>query len=122
MLSKTELLYTLALQRTPNLGDTSAKKLLHHVGSAEGIFKEKPSNLLKIHGIGSFKVRQLQQKNLLDLAREELHFITSQNLSYRYFKDPKYPEKLKHCLDGPICFFKTGILTLKQKNHQHCWN
>ena len=94
MLSKTELLYTLALQRTPNLGDTSAKKLLQHVGSAEGIFKEKPSNLLKIHGIGSFKVRQLQQKNLLDLAREELHFIASQNLSYRYFKDPKYPEKL----------------------------
>ena len=63
MLSKTELLYTLALQRTPNLGDTSAKKLLQHVGSAEGIFKEKPSNLLKIHGIGSFKVRQLYQKN-----------------------------------------------------------
>ena len=72
MLSKTELLYTLALQRTPNLGDTSAKKLLHHVGSAEGIFKEKPSNLLKIHGIGSFKVRQLQQKNLLDLATSSI--------------------------------------------------
>ena len=62
MLSKTELLYTLALQRTPNLGDTSAKKLIHHVGSAEGIFKEKPSNLLKIHGIGGFKIKQLRQK------------------------------------------------------------
>ena len=115
MLSKTELLYTLALQRTPNLGDTSAKKLLQHVGSAEGIFKEKPSNLLKIHGIGSFKVRQLQQKNLLDLAREELDFIASQNLSYRYFKDPKYPEKLKHCLDGPILFFQDGNIDLENK-------
>mgnify|MGYP000253409174 FL=1 len=40
MLSRDELLYTLALQRVPNLGDTSAKKLLQFVGSAEGIFKE----------------------------------------------------------------------------------
>ena len=115
MLSKTELLYTLALQRTPNLGDTSAKKLLHHVGSAEGIFKEKPSNLLKIHGIGGFKVKQLQQKNLLDLAREELHFITSENISYRYFKDARYPENLKHCMDGPILFFQRGNIDLENK-------
>ena len=115
MLSKTELLYTLALQRTPNLGDTSAKKLIHHVGSAEGIFKEKPSNLLKIHGIGGFKIKQLRQKNLLDLAREELCFIEAENLSYRYFKDPNYPEKLKHCLDGPILFFQKGNIDLENK-------
>jgi len=39
MLSKDELQYTLALQRVPNLGDTSAKKLLQFVGSAEGVLK-----------------------------------------------------------------------------------
>jgi len=35
MLSENELLYTLALQRVPNLGDILAKKLLSVVGSAE---------------------------------------------------------------------------------------
>jgi len=55
MLSKTELLYTLALQRTPNLGDTSAKKLLHHVGSAEGIFKEKPQTFLKFMALAALR-------------------------------------------------------------------
>ena len=41
MLSKNELRYTLALQRVPNIGDATAKKLIHKVGSAEGIFNEK---------------------------------------------------------------------------------
>lgn len=41
MLSKNELRYTLALQRIPNIGDATAKKLVHKVGSAEGIFNEK---------------------------------------------------------------------------------
>ncbi|MFT7665719.1 MAG: DNA processing protein [Patiriisocius sp.] len=115
MLSKTELLYTLALQRTPNLGDTSAKKLLHHVGSAEGIFKEKPTNLLKIHGIGRFKIKELQETLLLDLAIAELAFMESQNITYSYFKDATYPEKLKHCLDGPILFFQDGNIDLVNK-------
>ncbi len=66
MLSKTELLYTLALQRTPNIGDTSAKTLLHHVGSAEGIFKEHSSKLLKIPGIGWFKIKDIQDKIFVD--------------------------------------------------------
>ena len=52
MLSRDELLHTLALQRVPNLGDASAKKLLQVVGSAEGVFKEKKTNLLKVDGIG----------------------------------------------------------------------
>ena len=59
MLSRNELQYMLALQRVPNLGDTSAKKLLQLVGSAEGVFKEKRANLLKIDGIGALKLKDL---------------------------------------------------------------
>ncbi|MGK0387136.1 MAG: DNA processing protein, partial [Patiriisocius sp.] len=115
MLSKTELLYTLALQRTPNLGDTSAKKLLRHIGSAEGIFKEKPANLLKIDGIGGFKIKELQEAILLDQALAELDYIEVNNISYSYFKDATYPERLKHCLDGPILFFQDGNIDLVNK-------
>lgn len=48
MLSKNELRYTLALQRIPNLGDISAKKLLRKMGTAEEIFKEKKATSLKL--------------------------------------------------------------------------
>ncbi|PKA82880.1 DNA processing protein [Ulvibacter sp. MAR_2010_11] len=116
MLSKNELRYTLALQRVPNLGDTSAKKLLQHIGSAEGIFKEKRKNLLKIDGIGAFKLKDLSEKRLLDEAEEELSFIEANNLSVSYFLDKSYPERLKHCLDGPILFFHSGNIDLQKKH------
>ncbi len=49
---ETDLLYNLALQHVPKIGDITAKKLISHCGSVEDIFKEKKSNLLKIDGIG----------------------------------------------------------------------
>ncbi|GER58709.1 DNA processing protein DprA [Patiriisocius marinus] len=115
MLSKSELRYMLALQRVPNLGDTSAKKILHHVGSAEGIFKEKSSTLLKIDGIGANKIKDLQAPHLLTEAEAEIRFMEENDISYSYFKDNNYPEKLKHCLDGPILFFHAGNIDLVNK-------
>ncbi|WP_271855428.1 DNA-processing protein DprA [Patiriisocius marinus] len=115
MLSKSELRYMLALQRVPNLGDTSAKKILHHVGSAEGIFKEKSSTLLKIDGIGANKIKDLQAPHLLTEAEAEIRFMEENDISYSYFKDNNYPEKLKHCLDGPILFFHSGNIDLVNK-------
>lgn len=115
MLSKNELRYVLALQRVPNLGDTSAKKLIAQVGSAEGVFKEKKRNLLKVDGIGGFKLKDLSEKIQLDEAEEELQFMQSNEIGFRYFQDANYPEKLKHCLDGPILFFQKGTIDLQNK-------
>jgi len=116
MLSKKELLYTLALQRVPNLGDTSAKKLIQVVGSAEGIFKEKKSRLLKIEGIGQIKLKELSLDLHLPEAEAELSFIEDHKINYSYFLDKHYPEGLKHCLDGPILFSVREISTFKIKN------
>lgn len=113
MLTTKELLYTLALQRVPNLGDSSAKKLLRAVGSAEGVFQEKKSNLLKIDGIGNLKLKELQEHQLLPQAEDELNYILKNNIEYRYYRDNLYPERLKHCNDGPILFFQRGNIDLK---------
>ena len=107
----------LALQRVPNLGDISAKKLLHHIGSAEGIFKEKKGNLLKIDGIGLFKLKSLSEIQLLDAADEELEFLEANQISHFYFQEKSYPENLKHCLDGPILFFNKGNIDFVNKNN-----
>ncbi len=115
MLSKNELLYTLALQRVPNLGDILAKKLLSVVGSAEGIFQEKTVNLLKIDGIGNLRLQGLNKKLLFTDAEEELKFIRDNQITCSYFLDPTYPDRLKHCLDGPILFFESGNIDLKRK-------
>lgn len=115
MLSETELLYTLALQRVPNLGDTSAKKLLRAIGSAQAIFEERKSTLLKIDGIGALKLKDLNEAQWLPLAENELQFMQNNAIQPLYFKDKAYPERLKHCIDAPIMLFQKGNVDLQNK-------
>lgn len=114
-MSKKELIYLLALQRIPNIGDISAKKLLQHLGSAEAVFKEKKSNLMKINGIGARMLKELHQAVYLEEAESELKFIETNGIETVYFQDKKYPENLKHCIDAPILLFQKGNLDLHRK-------
>lgn len=115
-MTEQELIYTLALLHVPNIGDITAKKLISFSGSAEAVFKVKKQNLLKIDGIGSIVIGDLFNKNHINAAEKELRFIKENNISYWYFTDSLYPDKLKHCIDGPILLFYSGNINLKNQN------
>lgn len=115
MISKNELLHVMALQRVPNLGDTSAKKLIQAVGSAEGVFKERKEKLIKIEGIQAFRLKDLSLDQYLSEAAFEYQRLESNQWGYRYFLDKNYPERLKHCWDGPILYFQKGNIDLQEK-------
>lgn len=110
-----DLLYTLALQHVPNIGDITAKRLISHCGTAEAVLKEKKQNLLKIDGIGSVTLSDLNEAHHLMEAEKEIDFIKNNNINVSFFKEDNYPEKLKHCIDGPILLFQTGNINLKQQ-------
>lgn len=114
-MKESDLQYVLALQHVPNLGDASAKKLIRYAGSAEAVFKEKKSALLKIDGIGSTKLGDLFSSKNLEAAEKEMEFILKNNIQTLYYQDKDYPEKLKHCLDGPLLLFKRGNIDLINK-------
>lgn len=114
-MTKTELHYLLALQRVPNIGDISAKKLLRHLGSAEAVFKEKKSNLLKIDGLGTHTLKELHNTLYLEEAEAELKFIEDEGVEAHYFQDKSYPDHLKHCIDAPILLFQKGNIDLQGK-------
>ncbi|RNC88220.1 MAG: DNA-protecting protein DprA [Winogradskyella sp.] len=114
-MTKDLLIPILALQHVPKIGATTAKKLIAYCGSAEAVFKEKKSNLLKIDGIGSITIEGLFDKNNFEEAEKELQFINDNNLGYSYFTDTNYPERLKHCIDGPILLFQKGNINIKNK-------
>lgn len=57
MLSEKELLQVMALLSMPNFGDTLIKKLIHRVGSVEGIFKEKNQNSKKLKVLGRYELK-----------------------------------------------------------------
>ena len=114
-MTETDLLYILALQHVPKVGDITAKKLISHCGSAEAVFKEKKHNLAKIDGIGTAVLTELFDSYHHEEAEKELKFILDNDITCLYFTDNDYPDKLKHCIDGPILLFKSGNIDLKQQ-------
>ena len=90
-MTNNDLIYTLALQHVPNIGDITAKKLITHCGSAEAVIKEKKQNLLKIDGIGRYVLENLQKTHHIKEAEKELNFIKNNNLKILYFEDKDYP-------------------------------
>lgn len=115
-MTENDLLYTLALQHVARIGDTTAKKLINHCGSAEAVMKEKRHNLLKIDGIGALTISDLFERNHIEAAEQELKFIKEESIKTHYFTSENYPEKLKHCIDSPILLFEAGTINLNKKH------
>ncbi len=115
-MTENDLIYALALQNVPRIGDITAKKLISHCGSAEAVLKEKRQNLLKIDGVGNVTIGDLFAKNHLKAAEKELKFIKEENIKCHYFTSETYPERLKHCIDSPILLFEGGNINLNKKH------
>ncbi|WP_248724644.1 DNA-processing protein DprA [Seonamhaeicola sp. ML3] len=114
-MTETDLLYALALQHVPKIGDITAKKLISFCGSPERVIKEKKQNLLKIDGIGQNVLQDIHNPKHLKAAEQEIQFIRDNNVKVSYFTDKDYPEKLKHCIDGPILLFQAGNINLENQ-------
>ncbi|WP_298485275.1 DNA-processing protein DprA [uncultured Maribacter sp.] len=114
-MTTTELIAVLRLQRVPNIGDITAKKLIAHCESPEAIFEEKLQNLLKIDGVGTHTLKGVFDAEHLEAAEDEMAYIKRNNLEYSYFMNPDYPSYLKHCIDSPILLFKRGKIDLENR-------
>lgn len=107
-MTQQELFYLLALQRVDGVGDIMAKKLLANYGSAEEVFKAKSQHLASIDGVGSVLLKNMKDKLVFDKATKELEFIEANGIQTHYFQDANYPDRLKHCFDGPVLLFSSG--------------
>ena len=114
-MSQENLFYDLALLRVEGVGDIMAKKLLAHFGSAEKVLNAKPSQLAAIDGVGAVLLKNFKDKTIFDKAKRELDFIEKNNITVLGFQDGNYPERLKHCSDGPVLLFSSGNIDLKNQ-------
>ncbi|MEM6684484.1 MAG: DNA-processing protein DprA [Bacteroidota bacterium] len=112
MHSKEELHYALALHKTAKVGDVIAKRLIKTCGSAKAVLTEKKENLLKIDGIGTNIIADVQNSKHLAAAENELKFIEKEGIDVHYFLDETYPARLQHCVDSPIVLFQKGNANL----------
>ncbi|AWG20827.1 DNA protecting protein DprA [Flavobacterium faecale] len=107
-MTEQELFYLLALQRVDGVGDIMAKKLLANYGTAEEVFKTKPQQLASIDGVGTALLKNMQDKTVFEKATKEMQFIETNGIKTHYFQDANYPDRLKHCFDGPVLLFSSG--------------
>lgn len=114
-MTEQELFYALALQKVELVGDIVAKKLINHIGNAQDVFKAKASQLSAIDGVGAILIRNLKNQEIFKKAENELKFITQNNIEVASFQDDYYPEKLKHCTDGPLLLFTSGNINLRNR-------
>lgn len=114
-MTELDLFYALALQRVEGVGDIMAKKLLTHCGNAEAVFKTKTAQLAAIDGVGAVLLKSLKDKSVFDRANQELDFIRANGIKVAHFQDDNYPERLKHCIDGPVLLFTSGDIDLKNR-------
>jgi DNA processing protein len=110
-----DLFYLLALQKVEGVGDVVAKKLLAHCGTAELVFASKASKLRSIDGIGTAILGKLKDKSVFKKAEQELAYIDSEDIKVLSVTDDEYPERLKHCIDGPLLLFSKGNIDLGSK-------
>jgi len=103
-----DLLNTLALMRVEGVGDIVAKKLINHLGSAEAVFKAKRQAILAIEGVGEVLYNNLRNTAVFSLAENEVKYIRSHGIKPLFFMEADYPERLKHCIDGPVVLFSSG--------------
>jgi DNA processing protein len=114
-MSEENLFHLMALLRVEGVGDIMAKKLLTHFGSAEAVLNAKSAQLAAIDGVGSVLLKKLKDKSVFEKATQELQFIQNNNIDVLYFQDEKYPDRLKHCIDGPVLLFGSGNINLKNR-------
>lgn len=114
-MNSNELLHILALLKVDGVGDIVAKKLINHCGSAENVFRSKPDFLKSIDGIGEVMVKKLKDTKTFQKAEHELKFIEDQKINVLCYQNENYPEKLKHCIDGPVLLFASGNINLEHR-------
>lgn len=109
------LIYQIALTLVPGIGDLQGKKLVAYCGGVEAVFREKKKNLLKIPGIGEIMANSLHKKDIFTRAEKELDFIRQYQIAPLFYLEPDYPDRLKHCEDGPLILYFKGKANLSQK-------
>jgi DNA processing protein len=105
-----QLLYHIAITAIPGVGDITAKKLIAYCGSSEQVFKEKKSVLEKIPGIGAINAQKIltHQTEALAIAEEEMRFIQQRKIVPLFYLNDNYPQRLRHCEDGPVVLYSQG--------------
>ena len=101
-------LYEIALTLVPGIGVVNGKKLVAYCGGAEAVFCEKKDALTQVSGITDAIVQNIDSKDVMLRAEQELEFIGKNGIRPLFYLDKDYPKRLQHCHDSPMMLYYKG--------------
>ncbi len=107
-----EFLVILNLVR--GLGTVRIRNLVRHFGTAAEVFRQEPSALARVEGIGRRLARSIRDWEELEY-REEFRLIDKLGLGVLTLFDPEYPANLKAIYDPPVVLYQKGSLIPEDK-------
>ena len=110
------LKYWLAINKIPNLGPVTIKKLWEHFGSIQAVWNADEKNIWKIEGLSKPAVNAfINNRNKIDL-NAEIKAIEKTEIGVLTIEDGDYPAGLRNIYDPPpVLFIKGRILRSDEK-------
>ncbi|ADQ81989.1 DNA-processing protein DprA [Riemerella anatipestifer] len=108
MVNAEEILYSIALRRSPLVGDVIFASLVSEVGSAKEAWGLSKLELRKISGVGKQIASNIGDKNLLKFAEKEIEFCIKNEIKIHLRHLNQLPRLLGECYDAPAILFQKG--------------
>jgi len=103
-----ELYYKIALSYQKGYGNAVIKKLLQYSGTASALFSDFNSVRKKFKTTRSFPAAPVLSQEIEKEIHKELNLAAKNNISYCFFNDSDYPQRLLRCKDAPYMFSYKG--------------
>lgn len=110
-----ELVFQIALDLIPGVGNKGAKQLISYSGSAKDVFSATKSKLLKIPGVGEKLADTILKAKPFDEAEEVLKQASKTQAEVLHYTNPLFPQRLKQVPDSPNILFRKGKGELNTK-------
>jgi DNA processing protein len=110
--NKDEIFYRLALGQVESVGIKSAKKLINHFGSAKEVFRLSSRELMQVQGMAQNRALAISGFSQWKTVEEEFEFALKNGIEVVSYTESRYPNRLKHCEDGPLVIFVKGEANL----------
>jgi DNA processing protein len=103
----------IAFTMIPLVGPVIGRQLISYCGSIEAVFTESKRLLKTIPGIGEEIASQIAKSSVsFEEAEEELAHMEKEGISYTFYLDPSYPQRLFHLADAPLLLYTKGNVNL----------
>src|SRR3989339_1054673 len=103
-----QLKYWLAINRIPEVGPVTVKKLFDQFGTIEKAWQADEKEILSIEGLNQRAVKSfIENRHKINLA-EELEKINKSGLKALTLEYPNYPLQLKNIYDPPSVLYVNG--------------